>query len=331
MKKFNSIEQFRHVCHNVKSKTTFIGLDENNEPMFEEKELPTIKFIGRVKLHGTNAAIVKHKDRSITFQSRNNVISVGKDNMGFALAHHNKDLSSLFEGIEFNDYCALYGEWCGESIQGGVALTQLPRMFVLFACQIDDQYIDFNTYTRNIIEEKIYNINDFLSYQLDIDFNNVEEAEKYLATITDEVEKHCPVAKELGVTSGILTGEGLVWTSVEKYKGNWLQFKTKGDKHKVSEFKNKAELSPDEVATTQEFSTKVVSENRLLQGLEYLKENNLPVNDSSIGYFIAWMTKDVFKEESDLIAKFQINPKTLRGFIAKTSREWLLTKFDEKS
>ena len=41
-------------------------------------------------------------------------------------------ICSEIDGIKFNDYCAIYGEWCGGNIQKGVAINGLNKMFVIF-------------------------------------------------------------------------------------------------------------------------------------------------------------------------------------------------------
>lgn len=61
MKKYPSIEQFRNVIKTVRFNHDFQGKDENGNPIYQHKEnYPTLKFQGTVKLHGTNAAIVKY-------------------------------------------------------------------------------------------------------------------------------------------------------------------------------------------------------------------------------------------------------------------------------
>jgi len=76
MKKYNSIEQFRNVIRKVKENHDYQGKDESGNAIYSHtSDYPTIKFRGTVKIHGTNAAVVKYKsDERIEFQSRESSI-----------------------------------------------------------------------------------------------------------------------------------------------------------------------------------------------------------------------------------------------------------------
>src|SRR4051812_6401410 len=89
MNKFPSIEQFRHVVRHVRDQAAFDGA-----------ELPTIAFTGTVKLHGTNAGIF-HSGDQIGYMSRNRVLTVGDDNLGFAahMSEHEEVLREAFERL----------------------------------------------------------------------------------------------------------------------------------------------------------------------------------------------------------------------------------------
>lgn len=127
MQKFTDIGQFREVIRAVKQHHDYVGKDENNEPIYKhDTPYPTLRFRGTVKLHGTNSAIVKYK-KKIKFQSRERVLQLTSDNAGFMLAMSNKSIDKLFEGIEFVESVAIYGEWCGGNIQKSVALNQLEK------------------------------------------------------------------------------------------------------------------------------------------------------------------------------------------------------------
>ena len=71
MKKYPSIEQFRNVIRTVKERHDFNGKDEYGKAIYQhDSNYPTLKFIGTVKLHGTNSAVVKYSDGRIEYQSR---------------------------------------------------------------------------------------------------------------------------------------------------------------------------------------------------------------------------------------------------------------------
>ena len=78
------------------------------------------------KIDGTNAAVGVDENGRVWAQSRNNVISIFKDNAGFAQwVYQNKDVlrDALGPGIHF-------GEWWGAGIQRGYGLSE--RRFSLF-------------------------------------------------------------------------------------------------------------------------------------------------------------------------------------------------------
>lgn len=61
-KKYPSIGQFRNIIKDVQNNARFVGVDENNEPIFDiTKKAPILTFTGTVKLHGC-----VHKDTLIT-------------------------------------------------------------------------------------------------------------------------------------------------------------------------------------------------------------------------------------------------------------------------
>ena len=71
MKKFTDIGQYKNVIHDIKHNIDYKGKDENEDAIYlHDKPYPIIKFRGTVKLHGTNSAIVKYKDNTYEFQSR---------------------------------------------------------------------------------------------------------------------------------------------------------------------------------------------------------------------------------------------------------------------
>ncbi len=112
MKKFTDISQFRNVIRELRIRHDYKGKDAEGEPIYQHTEpYPTLKFKGTVKLHGTNAGVVKYADGTLEFQSRESVLSLDSDNAGFMNAVSVKSLDFLFKDIEFDDYIAVYGEW----------------------------------------------------------------------------------------------------------------------------------------------------------------------------------------------------------------------------
>lgn len=335
---FPSIEQFRNVIRNVKHKVTFDGLDENGQAIYVNRPLPTLKFKGTVKLHGTNAGVIIDRYYNMSAQSRENVLSIMKDNAGFCMYAINvpmdvyrKFTDPIFEAEPGVQAVGIYGEWCGGSIQKGVALNQLDKMFVVFnvkklysldaEANKNAKWVSYEQWKDiNAPENKLYNIHQFQTWDMDIDFNEPKLAQNKLIELTMEVEKTCPVGKYFGV-DGI--GEGIVWTCQDpNYFDSGFWMKVKGEKHQSSKVKTLAPIDVEKVNSVKEFVNNVLTESRLNQGLDKLKENNLPLDRTSIGAYLKWIVGDVFKEEGDTIIQNQLEPKMVASQISNVARKW---------
>lgn len=317
MKKFPSIEQFRNVIRQVCTAHDYQGKNEADEPVYQHlSPYPIIDFVGTVKVHGTNAGILKYKDR-IEFQSRERVLSLESDNAHFMLNVSCKDLDWMFDGIEFDEYVGIYGEWAGQSIQAGVGVSQLPKMFIIFACNVDGKWVD---YDRSKPEDRIFNVNDFWKQCVSIDFTEPEKIQNTLIELTEAVENECPVAKAFGV-SGV--GEGMVWAS----KDRQYVFKVKGEKHSATKVKTLASIDVEMIDSINEFVDNALTESRLRQGIDKLVEMGHEVSQKSTGEYLRWIVGDIMKEEADTIVANQFDPKKMNPIISKKAREWFFNNF----
>lgn len=318
---YPSIEQFRNAIHKVTTKTRQTGVDANGDPVFDHvKVLPVLTYEGTVKLHGTNAAICL--DRNVGeywFQSRENVITLEKDNAGFVRHFHDKEYPQLFtiDGMVIS----IFGEWCGGNIQPNVALAGLSKRFVIFGILSDGKWLG-----KEIVSKikspgiGVYNIYDYPCETIQIDFNRPEIAQNKLSELTIKVEESCPVAKAMGV-DGI--GEGIVWKCVtEGWESPEFYFKVKGERHSASKVKTLAAVDIELVASQREFAEKTVTENRCRQGIDKLREAGKKTDRSSLGDFLKWIQTDVEKEESDTAKASGIDLKKASGEITKAARTW---------
>lgn len=343
MIKYPSIEQFRTVIRHVRTRAQYAGKDDNGNVIIDQSlPVPTLKFRGTVKLHGTNAGIVYDvATDTFTYQSRERVLSLTSDNAGFMLEQMKNEMvwrdvarqvtvEILPQRKSDITKVAIFGEWCGKGIQKGVALTQLPKMFVIFAVKVvfeDDttQWLPVGEIDLHLPEEKLFNIETFPMYEVEIDFNHPELAQNKMIEITEVVEAECPVGKYFGV-SGI--GEGVVWTCITEgweTPGTW--FKVKGERHSISKVKTLAAVDVEAVATLKAFVDSVVTEVRLEQGLDNLVREQLkPVEMTSIGDFIRWVFNDIMKEEQDTIVANGIDPKKIGSAVANVARPWFINK-----
>ena len=336
MIKFPSIEQFRNIIANVNRTFNFTGLDENGDAIYDVTlPKPILTFKGTVKLHGTNAG-VSFNESGYWVQSRENIITPEKDNAGFAFFVESKkevfkkfvdQITSLNLFEIHNNTVTIYGEWCGSNIQKGVGICNLPKSFFIFGVKVTP-----HTETEEELREKpaywipshylkspddnIYNIEDYKTYSLDIDFNMPQLWQNILSEFTMGVEAECPVAKAFGF-SGI--GEGIVWTC--NHKGVVHRFKVKGEKHSASKVKTLASVDVEKLNSIKEFVDYAITESRFNQALENVFPNNETIDVKKMGDVIRWVVTDVTKEEMDTMVKNNIEPKDVNKYISSKVRE----------
>lgn len=322
MKKYPNIEQFRNVIKKVRITHDFAGKDSDGKPIYAHtSNYPILKFHGTVKLHGTNSAVVMNSNGIMEFQSRERILSLGSDNAGFMESMVKKDLGFLFKGLVFTDFVAVYGEWCGGNIQKGVAINGLEKMFVIFGVMIDDKWVELNPELKDNANG-IYNILQFKTYSVEIDFNHPELSQNEIIDMTISVEDECPVGNFFGIEG---VGEGIVFTCVSNPE---LKFKSKGEKHSSSRVKTISSVNVEEVNSISDFISVSVTENRLNQAFDSISEYTDSVGISSIGLFLGWMVKDILKEESDTMLENNLNEKKVKNAIVNASRQWFLNKIN---
>lgn len=337
--KYPSTSQFRQVIRTVNDTLTFGGIDQDGNVI--RKHLPDEDFIlpycGTVKLHGTNGSIVFHSEDEFVFQSKERIVTIGDDNNGFAAFMGRKDVTELLEQVKH--ICQNYdipvefpveiaGEWAGRGIQKGVAISEVEPFFAIFRVAVGKDESGLNwlpvpfLFGIGLPDARIYNILDFGFWQANIDFANPLAVQNDLVKITEQVEKLCPAGRMFGVEG---VGEGVVWSPMNpqlaKNSGFW--FKVKGDKHSVSKVKTLAEVDPVRLANIQEFVAYAVTENRLEQGL-----GEVGLDIKSIGSFLSWVSRDINKEEGDVLEANALTMKDVAKFISNKARGWYMQKLN---
>lgn len=343
---FPEIEQYRNVVFSVNRRYNYVGRDERDEPIYDEtRPKPILTFEGTVKLHGTNFGICYNEVDGIWAQSKENIITPTKDNAGAAFfVEANK---SVFMEI-FNEIIdrysidaktntiALYAEWVGKGIQKGVAISNLDKSAFIIGLKVkphpktEDEIVESVWYDHSFIkrpENKIYNIKDFGTFTIDIDFNNPSTAMESLDKMLEGVENECPVSKAFGF-SGI--GEGIVFTCKD---GNSIyRFKHKGEKHsKASKVKVLAPVDDVKQNKIIEVVNQVCKGWRLEQMLEKTCDfmNNGQIDVKQIGTFIKNVNADIIKEETDIIAAAGLTPKDISSKVSEVCRAYFFEKLNE--
>ena len=321
---FPKIRQFKDAINNVNYKCRYLnGMNEDGSPTKPEPP-PKLDYIGTVKLHGTNAAIQLEQGKLPVYQSRNRIITPIDDNMGFAAAMHEfaEEVGQLWSDIidtytlDEGHGVTVYGEWCGEGIQQGVAISKLPKMFVIFAIRHEDTWLDVG----ELDTEAFATIHDFATYWMTIDFELPTLSQNEMVALTDSVEKLCPVGYDLGVEG---VGEGIVWRCVTPgWESSKFWFKVKGQKHSEHNVRVLKEIDPNLVMKAQDFVDSVVTVPRLMKGIDYLKEMSHPVDRTSTGIFLKWVGNDVYEEEIDTMIASGLTKKDVGKPMSIVARTW---------
>ncbi|ADP02635.1 RnlB RNA ligase 2 [Salmonella phage PVPSE1] len=338
--KYPSTNQFRQVIRSVHDRLTFDGIDENG--CVKRKVVnPTeflLPYVGTVKIHGTNGSIVFYSEDEVVFQSKERVLSLEQDNSGFMAFMVRKDTGALLDQVkhicEINEVpfefpVEIAGEWAGRGIQKGVAVSEVEQFFAIFRVAIGQKETSLKWLPPSAIfgmglpEQRIFNVLDFGYWYVHIPFNEPEMVQNDLTTLTLQVEAQCPAGKFFGVEG---VGEGIVWSpkSIELAQDSGLWFKVKGEKHSVSKVKTLAEVDPVRLQNIREFVEYAVTENRLEQGL-----GEVGLDQTKIGEFIGWVSRDINKEEGDVLEANALTMKDVAKFISNKSRGWYMQKLNE--
>jgi len=315
---FPDIAQFRNCIRIVKERAEHRGVP-----------LPTINFIGSVKLHGTNASIVFPESGGHYEQSRTQVITSEKDNAGFS--KWVKDNEEKFSKSIGTDY-AVYGEWCGQGIQKGVAISQIPKNFIVFAVRNLDSTFHNPWYKVDAVKVIAEDLGlpciyDYPTWEISIDFNHPENVQNRLIELTQAVEAECPVGKAFGV-SGI--GEGIVWWpeyNEDFYTGD-LQFKVKGEKHSESKVKTLAPIGVEKMDSIKKLVDSILTDHRLEKKLDSLKELGLELDMKNTGAFLKIVGQDIHKEESDTIEVSGLSNKDVMSEVNRRAKQFWVEKIN---
>ncbi|MHB1644108.1 MAG: RNA ligase family protein [Acidithiobacillus sp.] len=300
---FHSIEQFKNIVKLVRDRSNF-----------SNTQLPTLKFTGTVKLHGTNAGLTNIGGNA-TAISRTRVLNANDDNFGFfaqQIGQYEKDWQEYLDNIGEN--VTVFGEWCGKGIQKGVGISNLERMFIIFSCKIGDLWIPV-PHSPKI--PNVFVITEFQTYEITIDFSCPEQATNILGEITQSVENECPVALKLGSTG---VGEGVVWTCDSDPS---LVFKVKGEKHSSTKVKTLAAVDVERISSLKDLVGYVLSNNRMEQIYNEMILESESFQNKNIGVFIQKCVHDCIKEESDTIAASGFSIKDFTKIAPHIAKNWI--------
>ena len=342
---FPSIGQFANVVKDVLHQYNYIGKDADGNAIYDiSRPKPVLSFRFTTKLHGTNGACAYNDKDGMWVQSRTEIITAQHDNAGCAFfCEVRKDAwVKLFQqvkdkyNIDTSIYTiAIYFEFVGKKIQSKVAISEIEKAAFIIGVKIakpDD--VEFENYWIDSSflrdkENRIFNIEDYKTYELEIDFNHPQLVQNQIIEWTLEVENECPVGKEFGI-SGV--GEGIVG----KYRnenGRQLLMKSKGIKHSGSKVKALRPVDDAKINRIIHVVEKVAPEWRLEQMLQETFDtlNGGQIDRAKLGDYIRKVINDILKEEMHVIAEFELEPKDINSQVSSVARKYFFNKENGQS
>jgi hypothetical protein len=306
-------------------------------------------FANGILAHNSNFGVCYNDISGLWAQSRENIITPQSDNAASAFfVESNKEVFlDLFNQVKerlnldlTQNTISIYGEWAGKGIQKSIAISNIDKSMFIFGVKItphikteeelkdNPAYWVDSSYLRNH-EHKIYNIEDYETYEIEIDFNYPQLAQNKIIEMTIAVEDECPVGKAFGF-EGI--GEGIVFSYMTE-TGEVYRFKSKGEKHsKASKVTTLKPVDDAKVNKIIDTVNKVTPDWRLEQMLDKTFDlmNGGTIDIKRMGEFIRNVVNDVIKEESDVIAEAGLEPKDINAKVSERCRNYFFVKQNEE-
>lgn len=347
---YGSIEQFRSVVHNVQHQAQCVGYcEDKQEPIMNRSVvLPVIKVIGSEKIHGTNASVCYSNKDGFWVQSRKNIITPEKDNASCAFQTYAREkewmeiIHSLAKehNIDLDTHIiSVYFEWSGGNIQKLSALTGLDKRAMIFqyfkVSPLEPQTNDgveqtakwLTTGNVDNTECNIYNIMNFPTVELEIDFNHHLLSQNKMLEMVATLEKDSLVGKQMGIDGNV--GEGYVFTF--EYNDKVYRFKVKGEKHAgKSKIKTLKPVDEEFENVKIKFVNEVACISWRLDQMfnEIQSETEGILTTKQTGDFLRKVIVDVIKEESDIMIELGIEPKIINGQISKVAKNYFFDRLD---
>jgi len=313
-----------------------------------------IRYLAKVKLDGTNAAVIISPKAEVFAQSRSKIIHPSDDNMGFAKWVESQE--KYWKKLSFDDKdLIIFGEWAGIGIQKNVAISQISKKIFAVFCIVfrhADGKITLET-DPDLIKEIVSFIPDVYvlpwfsqkdeKFNVTIDWNaSAEKLQLELDRINAavlEVEDCDPWVRDNFKVEGI--GEGLVFYPIGTDAESWDKFsiwlfKAKGEKHKTVKQSAPAQANAEVVNSVKEYADLVLTEARLEQGASevwktlavagQMPENMYLADSRLIGKFLKWIEADLKKETKAELDVSSLTWDKVNKLVMSQAREWYLNK-----
>jgi RNA ligase len=314
---------------------TFVGYPETRAFLpFRKRYVATgptvtkLDFHGTVKIHGCNISLHFSEPEKWRIQSRHRILSAKEDQYDVYAKLNGAPWGTVIQeilrihGANIWEDITIVGEWAGKGIQRKVGVCTLDRFLTIFNIRIGKYWQDIRKYSAiSLLAHRVFNICDFPTYPLTIDLADtaaIDDVEKQMIEMVEKIDKECPVAAHFGVNG---PGEGLVFTyHPPEPSFDLYNFKVKGESHAVVKTDRVQKVPTEKAERIRAFVEYSVTEARLDQGLEYLKEMLIPVEAGSTGKYIKWVVQDVLKEEGDKLEEMELNEPDIKFSLTKAVR-----------
>ena len=314
----------------------------------QRQRTQTVTLRGKIKLHGTNAAIRVEADGSLVGQKRTSDVRIGDDNAGFA-----QWLSTVPYGVcQDLDSLIFFGEWAGPGVQAGDAVAAIDgkKFFIFAAGQIVDYEAteDGEAVTRTgvadaVIEpqllqemvESVFGDNPdimvlpWYTEPRHVRIMDQTDAQDFITAATNLVDTvvavEDPYIKETFGVSGV--GEGIVFYALDQpdHWRDWM-FKVKSDAHTINKSKVRDHVAPEKPEGIDEFIDMFFTENRFQQ---MLTETCGGVADrKQTGPFLKAVMSDVHKESINEVEIADFEWKDVAKYAVTKTRMWLFDEAD---
>jgi hypothetical protein len=316
--------------------------------MASRRQTADVTLRGKIKLHGTNAAIRVENKGQLYGQKRTSDVVVGDDNAGFAQWLSTiAPLNILWDGWIF---C---GEWAGPGVQSGDAVAQIgSKKFFVFAVGTigsfevveNGEKVTRDGIVNIVIEPKLIQqmVDEAFPDQTDIivlpwytesitiNMMDQDAAQQFITDATklvdDVVGVEDPFIKETFGVSG--PGEGIVYYAIDK-PTEWREwmFKVKSEAHTVNKSKNRDHVAPEKPEGMDEFVDMFFTEGRFQQMLDEALGG--VADRKKTGDFLKAVMSDVSKESVNELELADFDWKDVSKYGVQKTRLWLFNKADE--
>lgn len=362
---YPKIGDFNSVIRDITFMSQYTGVQgEDGNPIMNRAAVqPILPVHATEKIHGTNASVCFSNLDDLWVQSRENIITLEKDNAGCATrvmaiksvwltiigalaAEHKINLDTHIISIYF--------EWSGGNIQKASAVSGLDKRAILFKYfkvsplepQEDNKHdvafwlptcvtgtLSFDEDNTPIWldypSENIYNVMNYPNWEFLVDFNFPKLSQnKFLDLVLEKIEPSSPLGTEMGIENNV--GEGIVcefW-----YKDTLHRFKVKGDKHSTSRVKTLKPVDDVKEMAKINFATEVVTAGRCEQGWQKIFgiDNELAQPDKvQMGPFLKWIMNDVVAEETQRLLDSGLTFSETTKYVSKIAKEWFENQLNE--